>query len=277
MNSALYIGRVNHCRLEPRRHEFNYASSLLWLDLAELPTVFEDRWLWSVERPNLGCYRREDYLGDPRLPLDEAVRDCVAAQAGRRPQGPIRLLTQLRLYGLGFNPVSFYYCYDARGERVEAIVAEITNTPWNQRHRYVVTASTDPPAGERAAGERLRSRFDKCFHVSPFMPMQMQYEWTFTEPGDELGIVMVNRRAERAVFSATLRLRRQPMTGPALAALLLNVPASGLGMLARIYWQALRLRLRGTPYFAPPAGGVPRGAADAAPPAADAGAQSSAL
>jgi len=268
MNSALYTGRVSHCRLEPRRHEFSYASSLLWLDLAELPTVFDDRWLWSVDRPNLGCYRREDYLGDPRVPLDAAVRDCVAAHAGRRPQGPIRLLTQLRLYGLSFNPVSFYYCYDARGERVEAIVAEITNTPWNQRHRYVVTAAT-----ERPARERLRSRFDKCFHVSPFMPMQMQYEWAFTEPGDELGIVMVNRREERAVFSATLRLRRQPITGPALAALLLNVPASGLGMLARIYWQALRLRLRGAPYFEPPG----RGTVNAVPPAVDVHTQSSAL
>ncbi|MBS0387880.1 MAG: DUF1365 domain-containing protein [Proteobacteria bacterium] len=247
MNSALYTGRVSHSRREPRRHEFSYASSLLWLDLAELPTVFRHRWLWSCDRANVGSFRREDYLGDPRQPLEDAVRDCVAAHTGSRPQGPIRLLTQLRLYGLSFNPVSFYYCYDARGERVEAIVAEITNTPWNQRHRYVVTAG-----GERRPGDRLRTRFDKCFHVSPFMPMQMQYDWAFTEPGQDLGIVMVNRREDRVVFSAALDLQRQEMTGPRLAALLLDVPASGLGMLARIYWQALRLRLRGMPYFEPP-------------------------
>ena len=268
MNSALYTGRVSHSRREPRRHEFSYASSLLWLDLAELPTVFKDRWLWSTERFNLGCYRRADYLGDARVPLDAAVRDCVAAHVGWRPEGPIRLLTQLRLYGLSFNPVSFYYCYDARGAHVEAIVAEITNTPWQQRYRYVVTAG-----GERRPDERLRARFDKCFHVSPFMPMQMQYEWAFTEPGDELGVLMVNRREERDVFSAALQLRRQPMTGPALAALLLNVPASGLGILARIYWQALRLRWRGMPYFEPPAGGV----ANAARPAVDVHTQSSAV
>ena len=251
MNSALYTGRVSHCRREPRRHEFSYRSSLLWLDLAELSSVFDGRWLWSSGRPNLGCYLRRDYLGDPQVPLDAAVRDCVAAETGSRPQGPIRLLTQLRLYGRSFNPVSFYYCYDERDQRVEAIVAEITNTPWQQRHRYVVTASA-----ERRANAPLRGRFEKSFHVSPFMPMQMQYEWTFTAPGEELGVVMVNRHEDRAVFSATLHLKRQPLTGPRLAALLLDVPASGLGILARIYWQALRLRLRGLPYFDPPPGGV---------------------
>jgi DUF1365 family protein len=247
MNSALYIGRVSHCRREPRRHEFSYASAMLWLDLAELPTVFRNRWLWSTKRANLACYRREDYLGDPQVPLDTAVRECVAATVGWRPAGPIRLLTQLRLYGLSFNPVSFYYCYDVHDQHVEAIVAEITNTPWKQRHRYVVVAEPD-----QQPQDTLRSRFSKAFHVSPFMPMDQQYEWAFTEPQDELGIVMVNRRNERTVFTASLQLTRQPITGPRLAALLLNVPASGLGILARIYWQALRLRLRRIPYFEHP-------------------------
>ena len=247
MRSALYTGRVSHCRREPRRHEFSYATSMLWLDLAELDTVFERRWLWSTDRANLACYRRQDYLGDPRVPLDQAVRDCVAATAGSRPAGPIRLLTQLRLYGLSFNPVSFYYCYDSLDRHVEAIVAEITNTPWRERHRYVVMAGSDqPPRGA------LRGQFDKSFHVSPFMPMELQYEWAFTEPGDALGIVMLNRRLGRTVFSASLQLTRAPITGPRLAALLLNVPASGLGVLARIYWQALRLWARRTPHFEHP-------------------------
>jgi hypothetical protein len=247
MHSALYTGRVSHCRRQPRRREFSYATTMLWLDLAELDRVFERRWLWSTQRANLASYRREDYLGDPRVPLDQAVRDCVAATVGSRPVGPIRLLTQLRLYGLSFNPVSFYYCYDADDRHVAAIVAEITNTPWNERHRYVVTAG--PGEGPHAA---LRGQFDKSFHVSPFMPMDLEYEWAFTEPRHELGIVMVNRHRGRKVFTASLQLARQPITGPRLAALLLNVPASGLGVLARIYWQALRLWARRTPYFEHP-------------------------
>ena len=209
--------------------------------------MFKRRWLWSTERANLASFRREDYLGDPRVPLDQAVRDCVAATVGFRPSGPIRLLTQLRLYGLSFNPVSFYYCYDAEDRHVAAIVAEITNTPWKERHRYVVTAEFgEPPLAA------LRGQFDKSFHVSPFMPMDLKYEWAFTAPRHELGIVMVNRHRGRKVFTASLQLARQPITGPRLAALLLNVPASGLGVLARIYWQALRLWARRTPYFEHP-------------------------
>jgi uncharacterized protein len=253
MHSALYIGRVRHHRREPRRHEFSYSSSMLWLDLAELDAVFERRWLWSTNRANIASYRRQDYLGDPQVPLDQAVRDCVAAAVGTRPDGPIRLLTLLRLYGLSFNPVSFYYCYDAHDRHVVAIVAEITNTPWKQRHRYVVTAGPGPqPHGA------LRGRFDKSFHVSPFMAMDLQYEWAFTVARDELGIAMVNRRQGRPVFTASLRLKRVPITGPRLAAMLLNVPASGLGVLARIYWQALRLWLRRTPYFEHPGAFSPR-------------------
>lgn len=253
MHSALYSGRVSHCRREPRRHEFSYASSMLWLDLAELDEVFAGRWLWSTRRANLACYRRADYLGDPHQPLEAAVRDCVASAVGTRPAGPIRLLTLLRLYGLSFNPVSFYYCYDAHDRRVEAIVAEITNTPWKERHRYVVTAKPSAPSAPSAPADgTLRGTFDKCFHVSPFMPMELSYEWNFTEPGEELTVAMLNRRAGRTVFSATLQLERQPLTGPRLAALLLNVPASGIGVLSRIYWQALRLWWRRTPYFGHP-------------------------
>jgi DUF1365 family protein len=255
MHSALYTGRVDHCRLEPRRHEFSYASSMLWLDLAELDEVFAGRWLWSTRRANLACYRRADYLGDPARPLDAAVRECVASAVGARPAGPIRLLTVLRLYGMSFNPVSFYYCYDAHDRHVEAVVAEITNTPWRERHRYVVTAAPAAPGAQSGAQPqgRLRGKFDKCFHVSPFMPMDMGYEWSFSEPGEGLHVAMLNRRAGRAVFSATLQLERVPITGPRLAALLVNVPASGVGVLARIYWQALRLWWRRTPYFEHPA------------------------
>ena len=132
MHSALYIGKLRHRRTAPSPHAFSYAVYMIWLDLSELDTVFRGRWLWSTQRRALAWFRRADYLGDADLSLDEAVRRRVAQSTGRRPAGPIRMLSQLRNYGHCFNPVTFYYCYDPAGLRVESIVAEITNTPWRR-------------------------------------------------------------------------------------------------------------------------------------------------
>ena len=133
--SCLYTGHIRHRRSGPRRNDFRYRIYLAYLDLGELPTLFAGRWLWSARRPALAWFRRADYLGDPQVPLDTAVRDRVEAQTGHRPQGPIRLLTHLRQFGWSFNPVSFYYVFDDSGEHLETLVAEITNTKprwvWN--------------------------------------------------------------------------------------------------------------------------------------------------
>ena len=240
MKSALYFGSLRHRRYAPRPHAFRYRTFMTYLDLAELDEVFRGRWLWSTRRPALAWMRRADYLGDPALPLDEAVRERVARETGRRPRGPVRLLTHLRMLGSCFNPVSFYYCFDERGERVETIVAEITNTPWNERHAYVLQ------------GERLRFRFSKGFHVSPFMPMGMEYDWRFTVPGERLAVHMRNHRDGRRVFDATLALERREIGAASLAAALARFPATGLQVLGAIYWQALRLALLKTPFYGHP-------------------------
>lgn len=127
--SALYIGQVMHRRHHPHPHAFRYPIAQLLLDLDELDTVFAGRWLWSVNRRNLAEFRRSDYFGDPARPLADAVRDHAAGTLGYRPAGPVRLLTHLRFAGHVFNPVSFYYCYQADGSTLDCIVAEITNTP----------------------------------------------------------------------------------------------------------------------------------------------------
>jgi DUF1365 family protein len=241
MHSALYIGRLNHRRFSPRTHAFSYAVYMVWLDLAELDRVFHRRWFWSTRRRALAWFRRADFLGDPALPLDEAVRRRVMEAGQGRPDGPIRVLTQLRNYGHCFNPVTFYYCYDATGTRVETVVAEITNTPWKQRHAYVLPAPPQRPDG------RLDFAFAKDFHVSPFMPMDMAYRWWFSLPGKRLAVHMANTHGGVPVFDATLALERQEITGPALARVLLRFPFSTLRVLAGIYWQALRLKLKGVP------------------------------
>ena len=204
--SAIYVGRVRHRRFAPRPHAFAYRLFMMYLDLDELPELFAGRWLWRHERRGLAAFHRADYLGDPRQPLSDAVRDLVAARTGRRPRGPVRMLTHLRYAGYAFNPVTFYYCWDGADAAPAAIVAEITNTPWGERHAYVLSANAST-----GAASTLRFGFAKRFHVSPFMPMDHEYEWRFTRPGRRLAVHMRNRRARQCVFDASLVLERRPL------------------------------------------------------------------
>jgi DUF1365 family protein len=247
MHSALYTGRLRHRRYAPRPHAFDHRLFMAWLDLAELDRVFSGRWFWSTKRPALAWMKRADYLGDAALPLDEAVRAHVARETGVRPAGPVRLLTHLRMFGHCFNPVSLYYCYDASGERVETVLAEITNTPWNERHAYVL-----PAASSIGRGSALRFRFDKAFHVSPFLPMDLGYDWRFSTPGARLAVHMENFQGGLKVFDATLALERREITGAALAGALTRFPLMTVQVLGAIYWQALRLWMRRTPFYAHP-------------------------
>lgn len=245
--SALYAGRVRHRRFEPHPHAFEYPQFLMYLDLGELDTVFEGRWLWSSRRPNLAWLDRRDHLGDPDTPLDTAVRNLVASETGRRPDGPVRLLTHLRTFGHCFNPVSLYYCFDPDGERLEALVAEVNNTPWGEQHCYVLDGRGAAPAG---AG--LRSRARKRFHVSPFLGMDMEYVWNTTLPGARLAVHIENRSGGARVFDATLRLERREITGPRLAWALLRHPLLTVRVVAWIHWEALKLWLKKTPFHPHP-------------------------
>ena len=247
MKSALYIGRLSHRRFAPRAHRFSYRLFMMYVDLAELDRLFKGRWFWSARRAALAWLRREDYIGDPAQSIDESVRARVAARIGTRPTGPIRMLAHLRYFGIGFNPVTFYYCFDAADTRVEYIVAEITNTPWNERHAYVLT---DPDA--EVSARVLRYRFAKEFHVSPFMPMEADYDWRFGTPGKCLAVNMQNYIGGERVFDATLDLSRREITGPALARALLAFPCMTLSVVAGIYTQALKLWWKRIPFHSHP-------------------------
>ena len=242
MESAVYEGWVRHRRYTPHAHEFRYKLALFYLDLEELDQVFDGRWHWTLDRPSLAAFRRADYLGDAGEPLLEAVRRRVREATGRVLTGPVRLLTHARYFGHCFNPVSFYYCYEPDGVTLDTVLAEITNTPWRERHAYVLPLD----AGERH-GSAVHFGFDKAFHVSPFLPMDMHYQWAFQAPGESIRVHMDVLRDEARAFDATMSLERHELTPATRRRCLLRFPPMTFKVVAAIHWQALRLWLKGNP------------------------------
>ena len=227
---------------------FQYRLFFMFLDLAEVPTVFDIHPLWSYEKFNIACYRRRDHFGDPAIPLDRAVSDLVEVHLGSRPNGPIRLLTHLRYFGHCFNPASFYYCYDSEDTRVETIVVEIHNTPWGERHCYVLGDDQN----EHPLKYWRRHQFAKSFHVSPFIDMNIHYDWRFHEPGDSLQVHMIDYQNGQKLFDASLALQRREFTRSSLTEVLIRYPMLTGKVICMIYWQALRLILKRTPFFSHP-------------------------
>jgi DUF1365 family protein len=246
MNSCLYVGQLAHRRLTPVVHAFQYRLFMVYLDLAELDRVFSGRWLWSVERCNWATFKRSDHLRRPGK-LEEAVRDTVREQLGFAPSGPVRILTLLRYGGYCFNPISIYYCFAKDGTTLEAIVAEVHNTPWGEEYARALDARQGPSDGDYHLFE-----LDKEFHVSPFMPPDLRYAWRFTVPAEKLGVRMDLFREGKLVFDAALELERRPLSGGWLARVLLLWPCMTARVITSIYWQALKLLVKGAPVFQHP-------------------------
>ncbi len=246
--SAIYDGTVRHRRFAVRAHELRHRLALAYLDLDELPELLGG--LLLERRPGPVRFRRADYLGAESIALARAVRDTVETQTGRRPLGPIRMLAHLRTWGHCFNPVSFYYCMDPSGTTVERVLAEVTNTPWGERHAYVLSPR-EQHSSRVLAGGGMR----KALHVSPFMGMDHCYEWRLTAPAQTLSVHIESHRDGRLAFDATLALERRELTRGSLAAMTVRYPLGTLRVLALIYAHAVALKLKGVPLHAhPPVG-----------------------
>jgi DUF1365 family protein len=220
---------------------------MMYLDLDELPTLFSRRWFWSASRPAPARFRRGDHLGPSDKPLADVIRDLVERNTGKRPDGPVRLLTNLAYFGYCFNPVSFYYCFAADGETVEYIVSEVNNTPWAERETYVLDCQLGGSKGHSW-------RFDpkKKMHVSPFMPMNVQYDWVLSKPSGRLSVYMANAENGTRIFDAAMNLNRRAITGWSLASVLLRFPLMTTKIILSIHWEALRLWVKRCPLYIHP-------------------------
>jgi len=244
VKSRLYSGTLRHRRHLPRKHAFSYRVFMPYLRLDEIDDVLAQSRFWSRGALSLARYRREDFLGDPQKPLEDEVRRRIVEETGVEHRGPIYLLANLRYFGLQINPIACYYCFDEADEELQYLVAEVTNTPWNERHSYVLPAQP----GQRV----LRRDFPKTFHVSPFNPMEMHYSWRSNPPGERLAIHLENHSERGREFDATLALEAEPMTAAAMRRVLWKFPLMTAKVALAIYWQALKLFIKRVPYHPHP-------------------------
>ena len=219
---------------------------MIYLDLAELDQVFTGHLFWSHRFPTINWFRRGDYLGDKRIPLDQAVREFVNAETGTYPEGPIRLLTHLRQFGFQMNPVSFYYIFAEDGERLDFVIAEVNNTPWGESHCYLLkpkdwlgTAEGRPPT-------------KKELHVSPFMAMEQAYYWRLGTPQEKLSIQIDVQASSGKILDVSLQMQRISLSAANLTGLAIRFPLITLFVFLRIYLQAFRLWRKKVPFHRHP-------------------------
>ncbi|TKB57642.1 DUF1365 domain-containing protein [Ferrimonas aestuarii] len=239
---GIYIGKVHHHRYQPKIHKFAYPMYALSIDLDQLDSADFGPWL-RVERRSLIQLRHQDYLEGQGLRA-KAVWDKVNALGGEMSsddQGKVRFVGQGRCLGFYFSPLNLYYCYNRSGNLIY-LLAEVSNTPWNERHYYLLSYQKN---GQREVV------CNKDFHVSPFMSLAMRYHWRIAEPCDGLTLTIENRDQNR-IFTAGITMQHTPMSSQTLKRTLRQFPAMTWGVVAKIYWQALKLFVKSVPLHTHP-------------------------
>ncbi|MDG1139804.1 MAG: DUF1365 domain-containing protein [Opitutales bacterium] len=245
MKSSLYFGKVSHHRRSPKAHHLNYNVYMAHLFLDELEDVFNGRLFWSVNHPNVSSFQRADYHRPDIASLEEAVRSTLRRQLGQDLSGRISVLTHLRTFGYCFNPVTFYYLWDKQEVKPKAVLTEITNTPWGEK--YAKSFLWD-----ESDTTKIKHAFRKEFHVSPFIGMDVDYDWHFHPPAKQVKVDMFLKQEGKLFFSAHLLLKQKPISALNLAWALLRFPWITLQITSSIYWNAFLLWAKGCPFYSHP-------------------------
>lgn len=243
MKSCIYKGRVNHQRYAPKAHGFTYSLFMMYLDLDELPSIFDRFMLWSINKPNLASFYRSDHHG-ANINLADSIRELVYKKTGDKVSGPIRLLTHLRYFGYIFNPLSVYFCYDVSGKNITHVIAEVSNTPWKEQHCYVIKNTNEEDC--------ITSTNQKEFHVSPFLDMDMQYQWLIQAPDQHMKLKIENIEDEKKVFEASIFLEKLEINTKNLRKILIAYPLMTLKVSTLIHFEALKLWIKGIQYIPHP-------------------------
>ena len=241
MNNYIYEGTIRHRRFTPFNRSFKYNTFMTFFDVSTIDSIFKKSFLWNINKFGLVSYYRKDYHGDIHLSLEDAVRKTVKNKTGIDTYGPIRVLTHLRYFGYCFNPVTFYYIYNKDDSDVELIMAEVTNTPWNERHSYFILNKSN---------KLFRQKLKKEFHVSPFWDMDHDYEWFFSTPQDNISVNMINYKNHKKIFDATLNLKKvKKLTFRNLLLYTFRFPFITLGVFLKIHFQAFILLVKGATFY----------------------------
>lgn len=264
MNTALGLAKakIRHKRFTPKVHDFCYSIGYLWLDIDEIDKAFKQSALWSLNKWNIISLHQKDYLpstiGEPELDMRAAVLELIKRQHNiKLSSATIKLLTIPRFIGYSFNPVSFYFVFSQSVDFPDFIIADITNTPWGERHAYCLRSHKQHNS-DNASDNSQQFDFDKIFHVSPFMPMDMQYEWRFSFSEQSNRIHMKLLEHNKMKFFANMEYQVKPMSTVAMWLYPFQFPMQSLKVVFGIYWQALRIKLKGIPYFKHPKADKPQ-------------------
>ncbi len=234
LNSSLCEGIVRHRRYKPISHRFSYSLFMPLLDLDELEVLDKEISFFSLKKWGIASFYYKDYM-EGKKDTKKAAQDKLYQLTGVRLSGKVFILCHLRYFGLYFSPVNFYYLFDEK-HTWQYLLAEVSNTPWNERHYYAIPAS--------AHFSHL-----KAFHVSPFNPIEQEYRWRL-KPLDDKAFIHLNvLKNTQKEFDATLLLKRLPLSSNTLSKALVKMPSMTVKMLIFIYWQALKLWFKGAVFY----------------------------